>query len=133
MGKIKGMMFRVINGCLDVQGVWPTSANGALRESIKKWETLAEYHEKTKADYPPDNIYDESCALCHLFYLDVPEADVCIKCPVALILGKKHCVGTPFFTYEENVATDWGELAKDARDMVDVLKLVQKEWDRRTK
>ena len=64
----------------------------ALELSILKWETIVNYL-RINEDKVIDNDCD-TCALCTLYMEDY--IDRCLRCPVALMVGRDGCYGTPW-------------------------------------
>lgn len=83
-------------------GTWPKSTNGALKESIRKWEWLVEWLEKNPKENAPFASVD-SCALCHLFYkVGSNDQASCDGCPVFEKTRGVECRLTPYISYSTN-------------------------------
>jgi len=64
----------------------------AIKESIVKWETLAEL--KTLPIFMPG---DQQCPLCRIFVHKTNSSyEECRECPVYLKTNRRYCGGTPY-------------------------------------
>jgi len=84
------------HGVVLVAGDFPKTKKAALKESIRKWEFIVDYHKKNPHRGQPLDARDSSCALCKLF----AEDHTCRGCPVANAAMNYSCRGTPWVNYQ---------------------------------
>jgi hypothetical protein len=76
----------------------PRSTEDAIRLSVEKWKTIADWIERNKRliETPTAG----TCALCTLFYGNNPSVPDCTSCPVMKATGQRDCRGSPYRDYQ---------------------------------
>ena len=101
------------NRRLVAEGRWPTTRKGAIRASVKKWETIVQWIEAHPRLWRLADGRADTCALCRYF-------GACRRCPVMEVADAAQCTFTPYMDYYN--APRRAEALRAARDEVAFLK-----------
>ena len=108
------MQFKIVRNTLVAIGDFAKSRKGAIRNSLKSWQVVADYLEMTENDIP-DKKADKTCNLCQLY-------PACKECPILQKTGRTQCDGTAYYKYvNAREDFDHAKALRAAHKMVDLL------------